>query len=64
MNEVWCIVECGDDYHGSRIMKFFYTCEQEARDESDRMEREQVPCKDCGFTYFYYVHKLIREENE
>lgn len=50
---VFVLEECGDDYHGSKVIAAFESHEDAERYKG-QLELHQEPCE-CGFKYWYAI---------
>ena len=63
MMDVYLVMECGDDYHGSRPVRAF-TDEGKARAYARDCDLNQVPgcgLETCDHKYSYVVRKIPME---
>ena len=63
MTYIYIVKEHGDDYHGCRLVSA-HSEREAAKSEQAWLECNQVPCSDCGHTYFYSVNKIKLDEKE
>lgn len=56
-NEIYLIMEYGDDYHGTQPVEAHST-EEAANLRVAALRASQTPCEQCQHTYSYVVHTI------